>query len=117
RSSRRSRSRAWAATGRRTSSRSSTSRRCKGRTGSHPMRLSGRTILVTGGASGLGGATVDAIVAAGGRAVVLDLNGEAARARAASHGPRVRAVPGDVTREADVQAAIDAALHELDGLH
>ena len=38
------------------------------------MLLRDRTVLVTGGASGLGGATVDMIVAAGGRAVVLDLD-------------------------------------------
>ena len=41
------------------------------------MQLSGRTVLVTGGASGLGGATVDMIVGAGGTAIVIDLNDEA----------------------------------------
>jgi N-acyl-D-aspartate/D-glutamate deacylase len=39
------------------------------------MLLSDRTVLVTGGASGLGGATVDMVVAAGGRAVVLEGRG------------------------------------------
>jgi NAD(P)-dependent dehydrogenase (short-subunit alcohol dehydrogenase family) len=80
------------------------------------MRLDGRTVLVTGGASGLGGATVDMVVAAGGRAVVLDLNAEAAAVRAATHGSSVRVVTGDVTSEADVQRAIDTA-GELGGLH
>ena len=41
------------------------------------MRLDGRTIIVTGGASGLGLATVEMALAAGGRAVILDVNEQA----------------------------------------
>jgi len=81
--------------------------------------LKGRTVLVTGGASGLGGATVDTIVAAGGRAVVIDLKDDVGSAKAAQHGSSVRFVKGDVTREDHVQAAIDTATREfgqLDGL-
>jgi NAD(P)-dependent dehydrogenase (short-subunit alcohol dehydrogenase family) len=81
--------------------------------------LKGRTVLVTGGASGLGGATVDTIVAAGGRAVVIDLKDDVGSAKAAQHGSRVRFVKGDVTREDHVQAAVDTAIEEfgqLDGL-
>jgi NAD(P)-dependent dehydrogenase (short-subunit alcohol dehydrogenase family) len=81
--------------------------------------LQGRTILVTGGASGLGGATVDMIVSAGGRAVIVDLKDEAGRARASGHGSSARFVKADVTSEGDVQAAIDLATTEfgqLDGV-
>jgi len=81
--------------------------------------LNGRTILVTGGASGLGGATVDMIVAAGGRAVIIDLKDEAGRAKAAQHGTSARFVNADVTREDHVQAAIELATKEfgrIDGL-
>jgi len=81
------------------------------------MRLEGRTILVTGGASGLGGATVDAIVAAGGRAVIADVNEEAGSAKAARLGDRTRFVRADVTSEADVQRAVDTAVSDLGGLH
>jgi NAD(P)-dependent dehydrogenase (short-subunit alcohol dehydrogenase family) len=81
------------------------------------MRLDGRTILVTGGASGLGGATVDMIVSAGGRAVILDINEPAGLGRAAKHGDGVRFVKSDVTIESDVQRAVDTALSELGGLH
>lgn len=81
------------------------------------MRLDGRTVLVTGGASGLGGATVDMVVAAGGRAVIIDVNEQAGAAKAASLGGFVRFVQGDVTSEADVQRAIDAAVTGLGGLH
>jgi NAD(P)-dependent dehydrogenase (short-subunit alcohol dehydrogenase family) len=82
------------------------------------MRLIGRTVLVTGGASGLGGATVDRIVAAGGRAVVLDLKTSEGLAKAAAHPQSVRFVHGDVTHEADVERAITEAmaLGGLDGL-
>jgi NAD(P)-dependent dehydrogenase (short-subunit alcohol dehydrogenase family) len=81
------------------------------------MRLEGRTILVTGGASGLGGATVDAIVGAGGRAVIVDINEQAGAAKAAQHGDSVRFAKADVTSEADVQRAVDTARQELGGLH
>ncbi|HET9361567.1 MAG TPA: 3-hydroxyacyl-CoA dehydrogenase [Vicinamibacterales bacterium] len=83
------------------------------------MQLTGRTVLVTGGASGLGGATVDMVVAAGGRAIILDLNDDAGRAKAAQHGQSVRFVKADVTHEDEVQKAVDAAVKafgRLDGL-
>ena len=38
------------------------------------MDIKNKTILVTGGASGLGQATVEAVIAAGGNAVILDIN-------------------------------------------
>jgi NAD(P)-dependent dehydrogenase (short-subunit alcohol dehydrogenase family) len=81
--------------------------------------LNGRTVLVTGGASGLGGATVDMIVAAGGRAVIVDLKDDAGRAKVAQHGPNARFVKADITSESDVQAAVGVALQEfgrLDGV-
>ena len=80
------------------------------------MQLSGRTILITGGASGLGAAAVDMVVAAGGRVVAIDVNDTAGRARESAHGGVVRFVKGDVTDESDVQRAIELAL-ELGGLH
>jgi NAD(P)-dependent dehydrogenase (short-subunit alcohol dehydrogenase family) len=81
--------------------------------------LKGRTVLVTGGASGLGGATVDMIVAQGGRAVILDLKAEEGAARAAQHGAKARFVKADVTNEDEVISAIGLTLQEfgrLDGL-
>ena len=81
------------------------------------MQLSGRTVLVTGGASGLGGATVDMVVAAGGRAVLIDLNDEAGQTKEAEHNGRARFVKGDVTAEADVQRAVDTAAAVFGGLH
>jgi len=81
------------------------------------MQLSGRTILITGGASGLGGATVDMVVTQGGRCVVVDVNEENGRATEAKHRGAVRFVKGDVTVEADVQRAVDTATADFGGLH
>jgi len=83
------------------------------------VHLDGRTILVTGGASGLGGATVDMVVGAGGRAVIADINQDAGERKAAAHGERVRFVRADVTSEGDVQAAVQTAVGDfgrLDGV-
>ena len=83
------------------------------------MLLNGRTVLVTGGASGLGGAAVDMIVAAGGRALIVDLKDEAGRAKVVQHGPNARFVKADVTSEGDVEAAVGVAVQEfgrLDGV-
>ena len=83
------------------------------------MRLEGRTVLVTGGASGLGGATTDMVVAGGGHAVIVDINEQTGYAKAAQHGERVRFLRTDVTNEEDVKRAVDAAVREfgrLDGV-
>ena len=71
--------------------------------------LSGKVALVTGGASGLGGATVRRLVADGAKAVVLDLPSSPGEAFAAGRGDAVRFVPTDVRDQTQVQAAVDAA--------
>ena len=81
------------------------------------MQLSGRTVLVTGGASGLGGAVVEMVVEAGGRSVVIDINDDAGRALEARHGNTVHFVRGDVTVEADMQRAVDVGVTRLGGIH
>jgi NAD(P)-dependent dehydrogenase (short-subunit alcohol dehydrogenase family) len=65
--------------------------------------------LVTGGASGLGEATVRRLHADGAAVVIVDLPSSPAEALAAELGDRVRFAPADVRDEAQVQAAIDAA--------
>ena len=81
------------------------------------MRIEGKTFLTTGGASGLGRAAAEAIVAAGGHAVLLDVNADAGAATAAALGSRALFVTADVTSEADVQNAIQTAVAAFGGLH
>lgn len=65
--------------------------------------------LVTGGGSGLGAATVRRLAAAGTGVVICDLPSSAGKAIADELGDRVVFVPADVTDEAAVTAALDAA--------
>jgi NAD(P)-dependent dehydrogenase (short-subunit alcohol dehydrogenase family) len=65
--------------------------------------------LVTGGASGLGLATVKALRAAGAQVVILDLPTSSGAERATELGDGVRFAPADVRSEADVIAALDVA--------
>jgi NAD(P)-dependent dehydrogenase (short-subunit alcohol dehydrogenase family) len=81
------------------------------------VRLDNQTVLVTGGASGLGGATAEMIIAAGGRVVIADINEAAGNDAAARLGPPSRFVRTDVTREADVQQAIDTAIKDFGALN
>lgn len=78
------------------------------------MDLSGVGAIVTGGASGLGGATARALAEAGARVVVVDLNEEAGRASADAIGGRF--VRADVTDPAAVQRAVDEAADAPRGL-
>ena len=80
------------------------------------MRLEGRAVIVTGGASGLGGATVDMVVAAGGRALIADINDHAGAAAAARHGKSVVFVKTDVTSDTEMQRAVDAVVKTFGGV-
>jgi NAD(P)-dependent dehydrogenase (short-subunit alcohol dehydrogenase family) len=65
--------------------------------------------MVTGGAGGLGSATVRHLVGAGMRVAVFDRDGDRASALAKELGDTAIAVGGDVTDDEDVLAAIAAA--------
>ncbi len=78
------------------------------------MHVKDNTFLITGAASGLGAATAERLVAAGGRVVLCDLS-DAVQAHAERLGDVARAVHGDVTSGEDIQAAVDAAVDLSDG--
>jgi len=65
--------------------------------------------LVTGGASGLGGATTRRLVADGAEVVIVDLAASPGADLAQELGDAVRFMPADVRDPAQVQAAIDVA--------
>ena len=80
------------------------------------MQLAGSTFLVTGGASGLGAATVKSVVAGGGNAVIADLKDAEGNALAQQLGKPARFVRTDVTDEASGKAAVQAAVDAFGGL-
>jgi NAD(P)-dependent dehydrogenase (short-subunit alcohol dehydrogenase family) len=75
------------------------------------MKITGQSAIVTGGASGLGGAVVDLLAAEGAKVTIFDLNASLAEAKAREIGGRSAAL--DVTNE----AAVDAALSEAENHH
>jgi len=74
------------------------------------MQIQGNAFIVTGGASGLGGATTRMLAAQGGKVVIADVQAERGTALAAELGAGARFVKCDVASEADGKAAVDAAL-------
>ncbi|MBF6168889.1 3-hydroxyacyl-CoA dehydrogenase [Streptomyces gardneri] len=73
------------------------------------MEISNAVAAVTGGASGLGSATVRELHGKGARVVIIDLPSSAGEAVAEELGDGVVFVPADVTNEEQVTAALDAA--------
>jgi NAD(P)-dependent dehydrogenase (short-subunit alcohol dehydrogenase family) len=80
------------------------------------MRLDRATAIVSGGASGLGLATANRIIEAGGRAVLLDINEEQGSRSASELGERARFVAADISSEEQVRAAVNAAVEFMGGV-
>lgn len=80
------------------------------------MDISGKVIIITGGASGLGAATARAAAARGAKVVIADIREVEGAALAAELGGQF--VKCDVTSEADAKSAVERALSmgELRGL-
>ena len=73
------------------------------------MKLDGAVAIVSGGASGLGAATVRRLVAGGARAVIADRDEARGSELARELGPGVVFAKTDVSKADEVQAALDAA--------
>lgn len=73
------------------------------------MDITGASALVTGGAGGLGEATVRRLVADGASVVIADMAEDKGEALAKELGDRARFVRTDVTDEGSVNAALDVA--------
>lgn len=81
------------------------------------MQIMGKVAVVTGGASGLGRATVETIVRSGGRAAILDVNDELGLALARELGDAAIYARVDVTSEPTVRAAIRETMAAFGELH
>jgi len=81
------------------------------------MKIKDVCAVVTGGASGLGQAVARHVSAAGGKVVILDVQEGPGRAAASALGGGTLFLRCDVTAEAEVNAAMEAAQRHMGGLN
>ena len=81
------------------------------------MNLNQVKAVISGGASGLGHATAARLVAGGGQVALLDVQDDAGLKAAAALGAHASYHHCDVTAEADVEAAVNAAAARMGGLN
>jgi NAD(P)-dependent dehydrogenase (short-subunit alcohol dehydrogenase family) len=79
--------------------------------------LAGKVAIVTGGAGGIGRASVQAMVAEGANVVIADVNAEAGEQLARGLGDAAAFHPTDVSDLAQMQAVVDFAVSKFGGLH
>ncbi len=79
-------------------------------------RFSGKTVVVTGAASGIGRATALAFAAEGGTVYAADIDADGLAATAAASNGVIRTVITDVTRTEDIAALMDRAAAETGGI-
>ena len=80
------------------------------------MDLANAKAVITGGASGLGFATAERVIAAGGQVVLMDINDEQGAASVAKLGDRALFVQTDVSKETVVQEAVKKAKDFMGGI-
>jgi 3-oxoacyl-[acyl-carrier protein] reductase len=80
------------------------------------MRLKDQVAIVTGGASGFGRAIAETFAAEGANVLIADLNTEAAVSVASRIGDAAASVTTDVSRKADVERMVAAAIKQFGGL-
>ena len=80
------------------------------------MKLSEAKAVVTGGASGLGFATAQRVIDAGGQVVLFDINDELGAASATKLGERASYLNTNVAEEASVQGSIRQAAETMGGI-
>ncbi|MGO4616107.1 SDR family NAD(P)-dependent oxidoreductase [Nocardia sp. 2YAB30] len=79
--------------------------------------LSGKVAVITGGASGIGRATVGKFVTEGARVVIADINSELGTAVAAEFGPNVLFKKTDVANSGQVEDLVAYTVANFGGLH
>ncbi|HZQ38286.1 MAG TPA: 3-hydroxyacyl-CoA dehydrogenase [Dehalococcoidia bacterium] len=84
------------------------------------MNIKGKVGLITGGASGLGRATAEMLVERGAAVALVDLPsqpGEQVAKELSAGGGKAIAAPADVTSGEQMEAAVNAVVEQLGGLH
>jgi len=82
-----------------------------------PGRFAGKTIIVTGAASGIGKATASRIAREGGRVVAVDIAADKLDAfKAEIADADIVTVAGDLTKQESIDAVVAAAGEKIDGL-
>ena len=74
------------------------------------MKIAGTVALITGGASGLGAATVRELLGAGGKVMIVDRPQSDGAKLAEELGTNAAFAPADVTSDAEVTAAVQQTL-------
>lgn len=81
------------------------------------MDIQDKVLLITGGASGLGAAAAEALVAAGAKVVLADINQTLLNERCEALGANALGVVTNVCDENAAQAAVNAAVEHFGALH
>jgi NAD(P)-dependent dehydrogenase (short-subunit alcohol dehydrogenase family) len=81
------------------------------------MKVAGTVALVTGGASGLGLATVKELLAGGGKVMIVDRPQSDGAAVAKELGASTGFAAADVTSEAEVKAAVEQTMKQFGAIH
>ncbi|MSR15435.1 MAG: SDR family NAD(P)-dependent oxidoreductase [Gammaproteobacteria bacterium] len=81
------------------------------------MELKDKVAIVTGGASGLGRATVEAFAKGGAKVALFDLNDEAGQATASALGTAAMYCRVNVTSDDEVKAAIAEVMKKFGAIH
>jgi len=76
-------------------------------------RLDGKVAIITGAADGIGEASARLFVQEGARVLIADIDDEKGRTVARELGRNALYLHSDVTREADIKAAIDLAVRDF----
>ena len=76
-------------------------------------RLDGKVAIITGAADGIGEASARLFVQEGARVLIADIDDEKGRTVARELGRNTLYLHSDVTREADIKAAIDLAVRDF----
>lgn len=81
------------------------------------MKIQGKHFIITGGASGLGAATAECLVARGAYVTLVDMNVEAGQAQAEKLGTAADFVAIDVTNEIEVAQFFKQTLQQHGAIH